>query len=235
MADGRLTYHESSMHDFRETVRACEMKAICGRTFIRVEQLKAWVSGQMGRLLEAAYQTGSQTHPALPISERNICSSHNCASLIFCILLEMGAGSVIHYFYRLGLYDSRLGDLDSGSLQQTLKHSDLGSKEGIDIEEFAKDFAKRQWRYCPVKFEFEDMKDCKPQQIIPIHKKEAINDKGFTASVWQVEVLEEFIGPPMRKVIATSRYTDVGDGLGQVRLRPNLPLGKGYTSCGNAY
>lgn len=227
MADRRLTYHESSMHHFRKTVRACEMKAICGRTFIRVEQLKAWVSGQMERLLEAAYQTGSQTHPALPISERQICSSHHCASLIFCILLEMGAGNKIHYFYRLGLYDSRLGDLDSGSLQQTLKRSSLGSEEGIDIGEFAKDFARRQWRYCPVKFELEDMNDCKHQQIIPIHKKEAINDKGFTASVWQVEVLEEFIGLPMRKVIATSRYTDSRDGLGQVRLKLKLTTWQG--------
>jgi hypothetical protein len=223
------------MRDFRDAVRDCELKAICGRTFIRVEKLKEWVSGQMERLLEAAYQTRSQSHPALPISERQICSSHSCASLIFCILLEMGAGRVIHYFYRLGLRDWHLGDLDSGSLQKTLKRSALASEEDIDIENFAKDFAKRQWRYCPVKFELEDMKDCKPQQIIPIHKKEAINDKGFTASVWQVEVLEEFIGPRMRKVIATSRYTDVADGLGQVRFRLNLPLGKGYATCGNAY
>jgi hypothetical protein len=223
MADPRLVNHESSIREFKEVVKACEMKGICGRTFIRVEKLKAWVSGQIERLLEAAYHTTSQSQPTLPISERHMHSKDNDKSilLIFCILLEMGWGRLIHCFHSLGYSDWYLGGIDSGSLrlhlQRKLDREGLVSALELDVETFAKEFARRQWRFCPVKFELDDRKDRKPQQIIPIHKRLVVNNKGFTASVWQVEVLEEFIGQSMKEAIPTSKYQDENDGLGQVR------------------
>ncbi len=49
--------------------------------------------------------------------------------------------------------------------------------------------------------------------------------KGATAQLWQIEVLEEFVGPELRKAVKNSVY-DPNDGYGPVSLHcPNTSPG----------
>jgi hypothetical protein len=52
--------------------------------------------------------------------------------------------------------------------------------------------------------------------VIPICRKEKINNKGGTAPLWQIEVPEEFVGPRLRDVIPSARFFDLNDNGGWV-------------------
>lgn len=216
MAATRVPSHDDIMRDFRDKVKSCEITGICGRPFIRVEKLKTWLSDNVVRLLEAAYR--SQDEPALPIDPDYV--RRNDSLLIFSILLQLDRGNLIHRFHMLGLGGNVFLPIDLSSLKARL--GDLGIS-AADADSLAERFDKQQWRYCPAKFRLNARRSYSPNHIIPISKKEAINDKGGTATVWQIEVLEEFVEERLRKVVPTSRFGEPDDSLGYVS-QPHFDL-----------
>jgi hypothetical protein len=214
MAAIRVPSHDDIMRDFREKVKSCEITGICGRPFIRIEKLKTWLSDNVVRLLEAAYR--SQDEPALPIDPDYV--RRNDSLLIFSILLQLDCGNLVDRFHMLGLGEYL--PIDLSTLKARL--GDLGTC-AADADSLAERFDKQQWRYCPAKFRLNARRNYLPSHIIPISKKEAINEKGGTATVWQIEVLEEFIEERLRKVVSTSKFGEPGDSLGYVS-QPHFDL-----------
>lgn len=87
----------------------------------------------------------------------------------------------------------------------------------MNSDTLAAAFDKEQWAYCPAIFKNDEYLDFHTNRIIPIFSKEQINTKGGTATLWQIEVLEEFVHESLRKVLETSVYDDEEDQMGKVR------------------
>ena len=211
MAARRVSSHDDIMRDFAVTVQKCERKAACGRHFICVEKLKSWMYPQVEGLLDAAYRR--QNYPGLPIHPRTVRRRDNDSLLVLSILLELDRGDLIDSFYELGLVAKLPVDL------ATLKARLRGDNKMSDseAESLAERFDEKQWRYCAEKFYLDARRNyVSSNQIIPISRKEAINTKGGTATVWQIEVLEEFVEESLRSVVSTSRFKRPNDDLGYV-------------------
>lgn len=148
----------------------------------------------------------------LPIKSENISSGSQKSLLVFSILLELGHGHLIDQFQRYYLTDTRL-PFDIQELSRAL--SKMRAK---DADKLAQDFSKRQWAYCPMIYEYGVSLTCLPQTVFPIHHMRRINDKGGTAKLWQIEVLEEFVGPKLREVASLASYLGSSDNLGLVSL-----------------
>lgn len=205
MADKRSITDDASIRDFHSKLRECTMEAVCGRSYVLVTKLTNWLrsevrwSGsnttQAGRLLQAVYR--HQNQPGRPINVENF-SGVDCCLLVFCILLEVGAGELVHTFQRRGIVDRNL-PTDLSSLRHKL--NDLPNAEKL-----AMDFDEVQWRFCPARFELHCGHEHPKNMIIPICRKEKINSKGGTAQVWQIDVQEEFLSPRLKKVVSSSRF-----------------------------
>jgi hypothetical protein len=205
----RVSSHERIMGDFSAMLKTCEMTAICGRTFLRVEKLKDWLDKNAETLLWAVYMP--EDHINLPISPRQVRRSDTYALLVFSILLELGHGNLIDTFHHVHLVD-RL-PIDLATLESRLKRSKLSEADALNL---ADNFDQIQWRYCPPKFRLEHREDYRPTEIVPIFKKEAINTKGGTATVWQIVVLEEFVEKDLRDAVPTSKFNTTDDHYGWV-------------------
>ena len=202
----RASSHDIVMDEFSAMLKTCEMTAICGRSYLRVEKLKKWLDKNTEALLWAAYRQAD--HIALPINARQVRRAESL--LVFSILLELGRGNLIDTFHRAHLVDRLPTDL--ATLEARLSRTKMAE---ADAKIVADAFDKKQWRYCPPKFRLEHREDYLPNEIVPISKKEAINTKGGTATVWQVAVLEEFIEKDLRDAVPTSAFIDPTDGLGK--------------------
>jgi hypothetical protein len=203
------------MNEFRTTIKRCELRACCGRPFLRIEKLLSWLRAHAGDLLEITYQQEG-SDPELPITKEELCSK-NSALLVFSILLELGRGEYVNIFDRKGLTD-RL-PIDMRTLEYELGDSEIPK---TTVESLCAGFNEIQWRYCSPRFEFRRRREYLANHVVPILRKEAINTKGGTAKVWQIQVLEEFIEPDLRTVIQSSKFrgasTDPSDTLGWVKL-----------------
>ena len=212
MANPLRLPHEQVIDDFQKVVKTYTLQAICGRHFIRTEKLKQWMQPKAEKLLEAAYHRRST--PAPPIAARYV------SLIVFAILLEIGHGDLIHIFHRLGMVDKKL-PIDLDTLKTRLGGSEqlkiqAGFSDISAIEALAASFDNRQWRFCPAEFHLRDEKDYYENQIIPILKKAVINKKGGFATVWQIEILEDFVGQNLRKEVSTSKFCPTNDNLGYV-------------------
>jgi hypothetical protein len=212
MAGPRPSFDDGLMRQFKNMIKACEVKGACNRQFIRVEKLKQWLKDHLEGLLESAYHSRSQsrTRPGLPIDARSILEPEVCSLLVFSILLEHGQGNLIHRFYEQDLVDSKL-PIDLNKLKT------LYDSWGVpDADSCAEKFNKEQWRFCPAKLRYANSRGFFPSHIIPITRKEEINKKGGTATLWQIEVLEEFVAHDLRKEVSSSKFDNKKDGFGPV-------------------
>jgi len=218
MADSLAPHLDDLTRRFKNEIRDLEVEGTCKRRYVRVEKLKQWLEGRddghvttrIEELLEVAYRSRSRGQPGLPIQAAEIRDPDNCSLLVFSILLELDRGNFIDRFCELELVDRRL-PIDLSSLKAQLVQNNIPDGDVI-----AEQFDKRQWRFFPATFELSRKKTYLQHYIIPISKKEKINDKGGTARIWQIEVLEEFVGKSLRLAVPTSRFTDPKDDLGHV-------------------
>src|SRR5438552_644353 len=92
--------HDAAIGDFRDVLKACTVKGVCGRHYVLVSRLTDWMKSSQGsnktqveRLLAAAYRNRGQ--PALSFAEEHISSGDSCCLLVFSILLELGHGELV--------------------------------------------------------------------------------------------------------------------------------------------
>jgi hypothetical protein len=230
MAPQSYLAHDAVIRDFQATLRDCTVPAACSRSYVRTTKLTEWLKGQVGPsshttqaslLLEAAYRHRKQPNP--PVSSEEISSGENCCLLVFSILLKLGLGELIDRFQRVSIVDKNL-PIDPEILQNRLQAMDLAPYQLANVANLAEEFDAIQWRFCPAMFDFRVGLDHLPNRIIPIFKKEKINDKGGTAQLWQISVQEEFVSGKIRKACSNSRFHDAKDGFGWVSLIPSFPM-----------
>ncbi|KAH0565999.1 hypothetical protein GP486_000610 [Trichoglossum hirsutum] len=209
MASSVSSSHDAAIRDFRVMLRSCTVKSVCGRRYVLVSRLTDWMNSsqdsgktQVERLLAAAYCNREQ--PALSVPEEHISSGDSCCLRVFSILLELGRGQLLDRFHRANIVDQKL-PVDLVKLKENLRDQ-LGQMGTAQVDSLAVAFDQKQWAYCAHKFELHSGHDFNKNKIIPICIKEEINTKGGTATIWQVAVQEEFVGPQLRAAVADARF-----------------------------
>ncbi|KAL9633797.1 MAG: hypothetical protein Q9204_003254 [Flavoplaca sp. TL-2023a] len=204
MTGDRLSEFEKSLRDLQSKVGACTREAVCQRSYVLVAELTQWLRSrvhpdksttQYGRLLLAAY--GVQIPP--PSTEK-LSEEDSCCLLVFCILLSIGRGNLIHVFQRFNILDKHL-PIPLQQLQTRLQGPRIP-----DPMRLAAEFDEKQWPFCPAKFDLHLGQEYTEHSILPICQKVKINEKGGTAQLWQIEVKEEFVGHKLKQAVDFSRY-----------------------------
>jgi hypothetical protein len=225
MASSKTADYDAILHEYLAKLEGFTLKGACGRPYVLVSKLTQWLKSVEGsgynmtpanRLLTAAYQRRHEYEP-IPISYEGLTGGDDCCLLVFCILLLLDHGDLVaRCFQREGKVDKSL-PIDLLTLRTVLrKHSkDVGMSEE-EADKLAVDFNREQWRFCPAKFELEMGRNFGKDRVLPFVIKEPINFKGGTASIWQIEVLEEFVGLKLREAVRSSRYNSQKDSFGHV-------------------
>ncbi|KAJ9660233.1 hypothetical protein H2201_006979 [Coniosporium apollinis] len=205
---------DRAIEEFKRKVREFTVEGACGRSYIRVEELKNWMRSrvqgpstgknitQVDRLLRAAYRDGEG--PFFPITAKQVERGH---LVVFSILLELNKGKHIDQFKSAGIDDRLPVSLED--LKSRLKGIDKvpGSNSS---EQLAVAFERLQWRYCPLPLEMDMSPDCAEHRIIPICKKGLIK-AGGTAKVWQILVQKEFVDNDLQKAVCNDPHANVRD------------------------
>lgn len=203
MPGNRLSY-DDPLHDLKSKVSACTREAVCRRSYVLVAELTQWLRSsvhpgksttQCGRLLLAVY--GDQIPPP---STDKLSEEDSCCLLVFCILLLIGRGNLIHVFQRFNILDKHL-PIPLQQLQTRLQGPRIP-----DPMQLAAEFNEKQWLFCPAKFDLHLGQEYNEHRILPICQKAKINEKGGTARLWQIEVKEEFVGDALKQAVDFSRY-----------------------------
>jgi hypothetical protein len=236
MADSTHPVQDPVIVDFKNMLRRCTLQAVCGRQYVLVEKLTKWLKGkrpghptsQAFHLLQAVYRSRNLDSPAPPISIERLCHPKTPSLLVFSILLHLDRGALVDCFARQGIIDARL-PIDLLYLRKKLEA--LKSKELPDPVELADKFDRIQWRFYAPKLEFDMDSDYVENAILPINKWRRINDKGGTAEVFQIEVLEEFVGDELKEVVKSSGFNNPSDGLGYVSFREPIKTASSQFIC----
>jgi hypothetical protein len=179
-----------------------------------VQELKQWLlsKGDLGAsnldlLLDYAYSDRTM----LPIEPAQLSRVEEPCLLVFSILLDIDLGNLIHEFHRMGFTDKGL-PFDIHRLEVAWAR--------IPVIKFpsesARAFFERQWVYCPLIFSLDMGRDLPTQMALPILRRQRINAKGSTSTIYEIVVLEEFVDSALRQVVVNSRFDDPQDGLGYV-------------------
>lgn len=210
---------------FQRELESCETHSACGRKYIRVEKLKRWMDTNMESLINEAYEKWPSADD--PVYKNDICARDGGARIVFAILLDMGYGDMIDLFLQRDLRDRGL-PFELHNLQPKIREieEDLEDRRdyrlnSYDYTSFAKNFIDSQWRFCPIKLEFRRHMNCRSNQVFPVAdgQKKIINEKGGTASIWQLVVLQEHLSSgdgSLQEQLQSSKFDDPADKLGEV-------------------
>lgn len=207
--ESRINYDDDVVFDFNKKREELTQTASCGRNYVLVEQLSAWlknkrqddkIESRAELLLKEAYRDRKEW--GYPILAESVCNGDRRCLLVFSILLACGSGKFIHQFRSHDIIDRHL-PMDLAQLRKKIRAMNLSDQPGL-----ADRFDSLQWQFFPVKLEFDDQNVYPEKRILPICKKEKINEKGGTAQLYQIAVQEEFVGPNLRSAVASSRYED---------------------------
>lgn len=132
--------------------------------------------------------------------------------IVLCILLTIDQGKMVTQFQNNQLVDKYL-PINYHYLREMLG------------ERLAEDFNNAQWKFVPASFDIRSLK-IKSQQVLPIHQKESVlkdrrgkpYQKGGTAELFTIEVLEDFVSEKLKSAIQRPPYSSEQDDLGLVSL-----------------
>lgn len=219
--------YRTLLRDYRAKIKEFTLHGACGRPYILISKLTQWLRNKddfehnttpAQRLLKAAYRCHHENEP-VPISYDSLKAGGSSCLLVFCILLLLDYGHLVHRFQREGKVDNIL-PIPLYTLRTILDDYRLGVGMSEEVaDQLAARFNKKQWRFCPANFETGYPRNFGKDRVLPFCKKQKINSKGGTASLWQVEVPEEFVGPQLRKKVPNSRYKRTNDKVGYVSNR----------------
>ena len=238
--------HEAAIQEFMSKLAECtintpEPPIACGRSYVRISKLVDWLQSE-DTVLFRNYKTTRATillgyayhnwKGHLPMSREKLFDGEYRCIIVFSILLKLGWGHLIHLFRNHQLVDSKLPIYDLVHLKQTLvmmkEQSELPDDVPANPDEIAEAFDMAQYRFKPAVFQLEEFPTYNRKWIIPIHTKEKINEKGGTATLWQIEVLAEFVDDKLKDVVESSLYNNEEDTLGPVSytciLKIHYPL-----------
>ena len=133
--------------------------------------------------------------------------------LVFSILLVLGSGELVDRFQKRGIVDSHV-PMPLERLHSRIKEMGLSD---TDAKKLADSFYEKQYLFSPVVF-FRNMdKYYDKELIIPICRKQKINEKaGSATGIYLVEVQDQFVHDNL-KAVAVS-YEDPKDTFGGVSI-----------------
>ncbi|KAI1775401.1 hypothetical protein F4818DRAFT_48219 [Hypoxylon cercidicola] len=193
-------------------------KACCGREYYRTNDILKWMrstdpnkqTSNTSRLLVEAHEA-HRTTLKIPTSDE-IDNQDSCCLKIFAILLELGCGHLIHAFQRYRIDDKNLPDLPN---TEPLER-DLMSKGHIsNAKDFWERFQEKMWLYpCTLVNHMTSafLDPGRGRWIMPFCKRQRVNHKGGTASVWEVAVQESLVPLGLAVRVSRSVYEDNDHG-----------------------
>lgn len=211
---------DQALTDFDVKIHGLAENAVDGRSYILVEQLRAWMrdtnhtnrldnkyTTNTNLLLHAAYLgcAESDKENFVPIDASYIANpGRKCCVLVFSILLELKLGHLIDRVARSGVLDEKL-PVSWNELKDKFKGVDIP-----DSDRVATDFNRKQWKYCPAFFTMNMDDQFFEDRIIPVCRKEHICEGG-TAHVWQIVVRAEFVDPKLRSFLDVDENASYND------------------------
>lgn len=204
---------------FSEQLKNFTLRAIDGREFVRVKKMTEWLRSidpetgmsHFRRLLQREVDFEEF------LSYRRLFSEEPAErmDLTFCILLSIGQGRLLNLFREHRVVDRTLPVSLSSLTTEFTRVDELPTK----WREIAEAFHKIQWKFIPVVFDVVSAHYTR-EFVLPIHKREPLTDqKGGTARLYHIEVLEEFLSSELRHSIESSQFDDKRDDLGPVSVR----------------
>lgn len=166
-------------------------KDFLDREFVLVPAVSDAVVGPLfHRLLEAAY---ARNNRAIPRNKPN--EIYSCLP-IFYTLLDLERGHLVHRFTES---DAHKLPIEFPKLQQLFPDQ--------EIPGFAREFYERQWRWCPMEFDYHmGIRLPDPERIIPITNRrkieparDSIPKPDRKATLWVVEVPSELVGAHLKE------------------------------------
>ena len=201
--------NSSALSDFQTKLQAYTLESLHEKQFVLLPRLIEWLrssdrtsTSQVQRLLLEAYSEHLKSTPELPVTAASV--SRNCL-LVFSILLDIGHANLIDKFQEHKLVDHKL-PINHHQLETWLQNQNITGKVTRGGDEVARLFHDAQWKFCAPSFYTHDANCFPAQQVLPIHRRHTINNKGGTAHLWEIEVPEEFVGEDLRVHVKDSQY-----------------------------
>jgi hypothetical protein len=212
--------------------RQCEPpeSCVCRCHIIHVAQLEAWMTTQAsetstntkaGRLL-------GEMHPKykgysafeFPISQEPLFTGDRRSLRVFGMLLQQERGELVGLFHDAQIYDKYLNlreDQDAPNhpkLREILREKCISN---TTIDCIVQDYEQEKWSYCPPLDELTLHMEADfvgTKTIMPFCRRQRINNKGGTASVYWVAIQTDLIADQrLREVLEKSIYNDPDFGL----------------------
>lgn len=185
------------------------------REYFRVRDIVDWMrrrdSGQPNAIALLAEVQSRDLHQIYHITLRDL-DEPNCL-VVFAILLEIGYGELIGTFQRCGITDNML---ETNPLHnREVLETDLGERNDRDPKDIIRRFEERRFSYRDLRLTYNMRKifrDKSGRCIMPYCKREAVNEKGGTARMWQVLVPDAFIHKDLAAKLRHSKVEDPDHG-----------------------
>ncbi|PGH11424.1 serine/threonine protein kinase [Polytolypa hystricis UAMH7299] len=217
--------------DFLETYRvklegweqnvACQphskrAECTCKRYFVPMDRVEKWLEEQQsqgdannldGLLRQLEDKMKTQGVSRQFASSKTILEDDNRCVTVFAVLLELGRGELIYLFQSMNVVDKIL---DWPPALSTIELAEELKRRGItDGPTLLDDFDEAKWAYCSPPLRLDMERNMLSPIVLPFCRCEPVNDKGGTASVFQVAVQEELIlDPKLADALSKSLYDD---------------------------
>lgn len=215
-------FNKNILQEAQEKIQEFTVRAVCGREYVRTEALKIWLTTEVSkraRVRRIADASTRNHNPRLLLSKHQILDrgDPDCCLDLFSILLEIGFGHLLRPLESQGIRDKKL-PVTLHELQRQLEGVEFPSDKAVPLKrELAEKINRVQWRYRPVRFELGmSEKSLSMDYILPICRKQKISETA-TATFYQIQVQEEFVGEKLRQLVPQSRFCD--EQYGQVCIK----------------
>lgn len=216
--DGRIPGNNILREFQKRLEHEWKQKAVSGEYYILTERLKKWM-GEKGdglatdcaRLLQTAFASHTRSHHQ-PLQAGEVCSDDDSCCLVFSILLDIGHPDLLDIFHAAKILDHHLSFADYYYPELRAR---LASASYIPekIDKIVADFDRNKRSYCITELKQRSDSFHNGKWILPICRKERINDKGGTATIWQILVKSEVLSEELKKAVPHAEIDDPEFGL----------------------
>lgn len=182
--------------DFRGAIRAAMMKTYDQQEYLPIGKLREYFDKKAGSrtTLYRLYEASTNRQNQVQVDE--VRSKY---LRVFAVLLYIEQGKVISNFMTSGLCDDKLP-----LRKHSAKGIACGSSELVQ-QRWWPQFEETQWKFHIPTFGYE-LSTCWPDRtILPFQKKEALNSKGGTATVYRVEIHPDYLSRDLKDRIAGTK------------------------------
>lgn len=183
-----------------------KQKGVGEGQYVLTERLKTWMDEKKdglatncARLLQIAFANHTRSYHQ-PLQASQVCSDIDSCCLVFSILLDIGHPDLLDIFHASYLFDHHLPSADYyyPELKARLAAASYAPEK---IDKIVADFDRNKRSYCIAELKQRSDSFHNGKWILPICKKERINNKGGTAAIWQILVKTEVLPLELKKAV----------------------------------